>query len=238
MLLKVCFKAACFHYHLVTVPGYWLPFEAAKAITATFAYNIRYALTPLFGPDFVDLCRHPESSNYADFKISKEIIAHCIAEAESWRPLTMTDRSFKNVAQSPKRPLAPTTPPRARKWRRRQGSARGEVESGYCTDTDSDRYKSSPNTSTSVFGDVSREKLSILLPPVTLQPSSIRQTVKQVPQMRNANMSDNDAHDGYISETSPSGPQEALKGRPGLVANKETKAAYVIMQLNFADNRR
>ncbi|KAI9374693.1 hypothetical protein BJX61DRAFT_263841 [Aspergillus egyptiacus] len=43
--------------------GYWMPFEAAKAIAATFCWKIRFALTPLFGTDFPKLCVHPNDRN-------------------------------------------------------------------------------------------------------------------------------------------------------------------------------
>ncbi|CEO59731.1 hypothetical protein PMG11_04396 [Penicillium brasilianum] len=39
--------------------GYWMPFEAAKAIAATFCWDIRFLLTPLFGLDFPELCIPP-----------------------------------------------------------------------------------------------------------------------------------------------------------------------------------
>ncbi|KAF9635132.1 putative apses transcription factor xbp1 protein [Lasiodiplodia theobromae] len=39
--------------------GYWLPYDAARAVAANFCWHLRAALTPLFGPDFVRDCLHP-----------------------------------------------------------------------------------------------------------------------------------------------------------------------------------
>ncbi|KAF2432920.1 DNA-binding domain of Mlu1-box binding protein MBP1, partial [Tothia fuscella] len=54
--------------------GYWMPFECAKAVAATFCYNVRHALTPLFGKDFLDICIHPAHPSYGNFKIDQSII--------------------------------------------------------------------------------------------------------------------------------------------------------------------
>ncbi|KAL3476532.1 hypothetical protein BJX99DRAFT_138824 [Aspergillus californicus] len=39
--------------------GYWMPFEAAKAVATTFCWKIRFTLTPIFGTDFPSLCIPP-----------------------------------------------------------------------------------------------------------------------------------------------------------------------------------
>ncbi|KAF2840028.1 DNA-binding domain of Mlu1-box binding protein MBP1 [Patellaria atrata CBS 101060] len=65
--------------------GYWMPFNAAKALAATFCYEIRYALTPVFGKDFLDVCIHPDDPAFNGYKISPTIVEACISETESWR---------------------------------------------------------------------------------------------------------------------------------------------------------
>ncbi|KAF2092183.1 DNA-binding domain of Mlu1-box binding protein MBP1 [Saccharata proteae CBS 121410] len=43
----------------LSAQGYWMPFEAAKAVAATFCHPIRHALTPIFGPDFLPIRSDP-----------------------------------------------------------------------------------------------------------------------------------------------------------------------------------
>ncbi|KAF2757709.1 hypothetical protein EJ05DRAFT_398066 [Pseudovirgaria hyperparasitica] len=64
--------------------GYWVPFEAAKAAAATFCYDIRYALTPVFGKDFISLCIPPGHKCFANFLIPQAIVDICIAQAKKW----------------------------------------------------------------------------------------------------------------------------------------------------------
>ncbi|KAK7509612.1 transcription regulator HTH, apses-type DNA-binding domain-containing protein, partial [Phyllosticta citricarpa] len=65
--------------------GYWMPFEAAKAVAATFCYPICHALTPIFGRDFVDMCTLPSDASYASFKIQDDIVRSSTQQTEQWR---------------------------------------------------------------------------------------------------------------------------------------------------------
>lgn len=65
--------------------GYWIPYEAAKALAATFCYKIRYALAPVFGNDFVDLCSHPKHPDFENYSIRKDIVVRCKRQARSRR---------------------------------------------------------------------------------------------------------------------------------------------------------
>jgi hypothetical protein len=51
------------------LPGYWIPYLAAKHIAATFCYRIRHALTPVFGLDFIDLCVPPSDPRFGSKSI-------------------------------------------------------------------------------------------------------------------------------------------------------------------------
>lgn len=51
-----------------------MPFETAKAVAATFCYNIRFALTPLFGTDFPSQCIQPHERSFGKMTIDPEII--------------------------------------------------------------------------------------------------------------------------------------------------------------------
>lgn len=67
--------------------GYWIPFEAAKAVAATFCWNIRYALTPVFGKDFPATCLHPDSEGYGSMHIDPDITKRCAEQARMYREL-------------------------------------------------------------------------------------------------------------------------------------------------------
>ncbi|KAB8242834.1 hypothetical protein BDV35DRAFT_383654 [Aspergillus flavus] len=70
--------------------GYWMPFEAAKAVAATFCWNIRHALTPLFGLDFPSLCVPPtNTSQYGHMLIDREIVQKATETAHYYRMLEL-----------------------------------------------------------------------------------------------------------------------------------------------------
>jgi hypothetical protein len=62
-----------------------MPFEAAKEVCSTFCWNIRYALVPVFGPEFPNLCLQPNADGYESFIISPSTIIHCREQTEVWR---------------------------------------------------------------------------------------------------------------------------------------------------------
>ena len=51
-----------------------MPYECARAICLTFAYPIRWALTPIFGPSFVRDCLPKDHPAFGRFKVDEEII--------------------------------------------------------------------------------------------------------------------------------------------------------------------
>ncbi|KAH7135607.1 hypothetical protein B0J11DRAFT_502421 [Dendryphion nanum] len=65
--------------------GYWMPYRAAKAVAATFAYHVRYVLTPVFGNDFPSMCLHPNDPNFAKFVIDPAIVLECTEETHRWK---------------------------------------------------------------------------------------------------------------------------------------------------------
>ncbi|KAJ5884687.1 APSES transcription factor Xbp1 [Penicillium taxi] len=70
--------------------GYWMPYEAAKAVAATFCWKIRYALTPLFGNDFPNMCVDPQDRlNFARMVIDPEIIRRAAETAIHFRSLEL-----------------------------------------------------------------------------------------------------------------------------------------------------
>ncbi|KAE8367471.1 hypothetical protein BDV27DRAFT_154905 [Aspergillus caelatus] len=74
----------------IAAQGYWMPFEAAKAVAATFCWNIRHALTPLFGVDFPYLCVPPtNASQYGHMLIDREIVQKATETAKYYRMLEL-----------------------------------------------------------------------------------------------------------------------------------------------------
>jgi hypothetical protein len=68
----------------LTLPGYWMPYEAAKAVAATFCWKIRYALTPVFGLDFIDMCVPPDDARFQSMLIDPEITRSCAEKMQHY----------------------------------------------------------------------------------------------------------------------------------------------------------
>lgn len=62
-----------------------MPYQAAKAIAATFCWHIRWALTPVFGYDFPNTCFSPDDSRYGKFLIDPLIVQACTAETNRFK---------------------------------------------------------------------------------------------------------------------------------------------------------
>ncbi|POR39629.1 Transcriptional repressor XBP1 [Tolypocladium paradoxum] len=65
--------------------GYWMPYRCARAVCATFCYEIAGALIPLFGPDFPSECTPPRFSDFAEMVISQQLVEEATLEAETSR---------------------------------------------------------------------------------------------------------------------------------------------------------
>lgn len=70
-----------------------MPFEAAKAVAATFCWKIRHALTPLFGNDFPSLCIHPRERTrertFGRMVIDQAIVENATERANLYRILEL-----------------------------------------------------------------------------------------------------------------------------------------------------
>lgn len=76
-----------------------MPFEAAKAIAATFCWEIRYLLTPLFGLDFPEMCICPtDRVNFGRMVIDPAIVEEAAETARRYRSL---ERPFGRDEMSP-----------------------------------------------------------------------------------------------------------------------------------------
>jgi hypothetical protein len=128
-----------------------MPYDAAKAIAATFCYDIRWALVPVFGSDFPDKCFHPKNDGFAKFLIDPSIVQYCTMETNRFRTEGASYRiSTSNI---PSLRELPNMGFESAPWEDRvvkQRRARPtDIESGYGTDTDrhSDKYIVSPQVS-------------------------------------------------------------------------------------------
>lgn len=78
--------------------GYWMPYDAAKAIAATFCYKIRYALTPLFGLDFPGMCISPlDKVRYGHMIIDPAIVQKSTEMANYYRMLELRSPAVSSL---------------------------------------------------------------------------------------------------------------------------------------------
>ncbi|PQE31357.1 APSES transcription factor Xbp1 protein [Rutstroemia sp. NJR-2017a WRK4] len=90
----------------LTAQGYWMPFECARALCATFCHKIAYALVPMFGPDFPSQCSSPGAPEHCVMKIDPSITITATVQAEKYRlkymrrALTSSTSSLPSAAAS------------------------------------------------------------------------------------------------------------------------------------------
>lgn len=128
-----------------------MPFEAAKAVAASFCWNIRYALTPVFGAEFPSQCIQPGSERFGDMVIDVNVTRRCTEEARTYR--SMESRECSRASSVLRTPLTPDSPafPRHVKQLRPKALALGE-NLGDSTDTGSDdNYQLATSSSNSHY---------------------------------------------------------------------------------------
>ncbi|WEW62012.1 hypothetical protein PRK78_007512 [Emydomyces testavorans] len=125
--------------------GYWMPFEAAKAVAATFCWKIRYALTPLFGVEFLSLCISPDDTRFGRMVIDPEIVRTATIAANHFRLLEMKRGSFSKVSNAVSYPTNAANSGRPnKKIMRPRLSSKTEIENGYHAENINGGYCSSP----------------------------------------------------------------------------------------------
>src|SRR5947209_6018737 len=124
-----------------------MPLEAAKAVAATFCWNIRYALTPIFGVEFPSRCTPPGSDRFGEMVIDSNITRRCTEEARAYRSMeTLSSSIATSTVRSPLTPNSPTLQRHAKQFRPKALKHR-DTGSGYSTDTRSDdHYALAPST--------------------------------------------------------------------------------------------
>jgi hypothetical protein len=127
-----------------------MPYYAAREIAATFCYEIRWALTPVFGNDFPSICLHPKDAGFAKFLIDPATVQYCTQETYRFREQGPSYKVYRSMASSPveirKTDFSP--PPLNVKTAKQRRTRPADIESGYGTDPDrSDKYLCSPEVS-------------------------------------------------------------------------------------------
>ncbi|KAJ5544491.1 hypothetical protein N7535_007110 [Penicillium sp. DV-2018c] len=90
----------------LSAQGYWMPYDCAKALAATFCWKIRFALTPLFGNDFPDMCIPiTERGKFGRMVIDRSIIMRATELANHYRSL----EPIHNSPVSRPEPRAPSS---------------------------------------------------------------------------------------------------------------------------------
>ncbi|KAI4171579.1 MAG: hypothetical protein LQ343_004171 [Gyalolechia ehrenbergii] len=121
--------------------GYWMPFEAARAVAATFCFRIRYVLTPIFGLDFPAQCIPPGTPGFDSMHVAPKIIRKCIEAVRE-------SHEVYRLSKSRSRPETPSSVG-TRSWTPINAATKAsktvDSESGYGTDTEcSETYAWSP----------------------------------------------------------------------------------------------
>lgn len=81
-----------------------MPYEAAKAVAATFCWKIRHVLVPLFGPDFPAQCIKPKNgsqTNLSQITIDIEIVKRATETAEMYRSLEQKKGFTSIITEGP-----------------------------------------------------------------------------------------------------------------------------------------
>jgi hypothetical protein len=129
-----------------------MPYQAAKALAATFCYDIRWALTPIFGNNFPSMCLAPKDPSFGKFLIDPAIVRYCTAETNRFRMDGASYRVMTSKLQSPfetpkMRFESPSWKPKAMEQRGTQ-PADVNSESEYGTDSQKyDKFAFSPHIS-------------------------------------------------------------------------------------------
>jgi len=81
-----------------------MPYDAAIALASNFCWDIRYALVPLFGKQFIDMCLRPEHPSYKRHALHPSIIKKCRQDMETWKSWTAGVPSDMIAASPPETP--------------------------------------------------------------------------------------------------------------------------------------
>ncbi|KAI9761826.1 MAG: hypothetical protein M4579_000765 [Chaenotheca gracillima] len=231
--------------------GYWMPFEAAKAVAATFCYHVRHALVPLFGPKFLNACVSPNDPSFGRMIIDQSIVKACTLLTYEQRSLSIAGTVTPETTDEPRdismsETLTPKTSgvePRSR-YNHARDLLHNYSESGYGTEADeTDRnaglgrrpipskwkHVNEPPSDLNLATPSSTEAWLLPLPETIFAKPSFTQSKKTLVAMEDM--------DGKSYSPSPSYEDEEslARTRPNIHPD-EIKAAYMLMQLHTADS--
>ncbi|CAM1511377.1 Fc.00g088900.m01.CDS01 [Cosmosporella sp. VM-42] len=135
----------------IAAQGYWMPYQCARAVCATFCFRISGALIPIFGPSFPAECIHPESAEFGRMIINPQLVIEATREAEIARRLhSNTASSGINGATSfPRRERSMPGSPYALEDRSLQFRPRLMCDSVWSLEPDMESHHSAPNSASS-----------------------------------------------------------------------------------------
>lgn len=225
-----------------------MPFEAAKAVAARFCYEIRYVLVPVFGPDFVSMCRKYDDPTYLRLRVDPNIIQRCKEAATA----SQAQSRESSVAISPRTSAAPYAilPAGSPKSLGLKSAKAVDAESGYGTDSDrSEKYLGSPDSPRSIeWTPVNSPMLEtyrfLQQPPrnVTSTPCGldsparshskrVTNTKREIPDIGDASEAESSSN---LSGIDPPTPPKRRKVSGAMTP--EVGAAYTLVELNMADS--
>ena len=226
-----------------------MPFEAAKAVAATFCYDIRYALTPVFGLDFLSLCIAPDDPSFGRMVIDRNIVQQCTEQAIGFRLLSREG----SLASSPRTIGSPDeffhTTPKSLRPKFLKG-IQGENDSGSDADP-GDNYLYSPQIPPNAEWVALNAPRSVNYVPftpgraVSPYPSQAERTYRsEVPSSSDGNRLTKrlrpNEHDGNddknsSSQSSLSSSLRPREGKPLAGLSMEVQAAHILMQMHVDD---
>ncbi|KAF7545114.1 hypothetical protein G7Z17_g9426 [Cylindrodendrum hubeiense] len=135
----------------IAAQGYWMPYSCAKAVCATFCYQIAGALIPIFGPSFPSECFHPDSPDFGRMTIDPQLVVDATHEAEFSRRQHMNNAVSGFSATSFPRSIRPATlSPYDHEERRFHLRPRLTCDSSWTPEDTESHYHSVPDSASSI----------------------------------------------------------------------------------------
>ncbi|KAG5656527.1 hypothetical protein KAF25_000114 [Fusarium avenaceum] len=136
----------------IVAQGYWMPYQCARAICATFCYPIAGALIPIFGPTFPNTCIPPNNPEFGRMIIDPQLIVDATREAEMARRMHMNTipPSFHSATSFPRNDRSISQGIHSQEERRHQYRPRLFCDPAWAVESDADHpYMSAPNSASS-----------------------------------------------------------------------------------------
>lgn len=238
-----------------------MPFEASRAVAATFCYNIRYALVPVFGASFASMCIKPGAEGFGHMIIASEIVARCSQEAKHYKELPSGQDFQASRSSTPSTP-EPQPPIANSLWSKQMKSKFQQKKSDTPHSSDaegSEHYLPSPRSTvgwnrTNIskpwpgtlklprFQNESSESLNDrgrFVPPNSPSSSSssgnISPKTTTTPKKGGTRVKDEARKNNSRADSPESQSSYHIRYPSPITSTKETRAAYVLMQLHLAN---